>query len=97
MGARRAGVVCTETTGSFSFSALPQPLATQSIAAMVLKRASRLQKGPGGVCIAGFMELSETPSGFANLPGPRDSARLRLGMPRWLARTGFARPQLPAR
>src|SRR6267154_4006662 len=95
MDARCAGVVSTETTGSFSFSALLQPLATQSIAAMVLKRAIHLRRNVKVVFIVvGFMESSESPSGFANSPGPRDSAGLRLDTPRWLARTWFARPLL---
>src|SRR5207302_8634472 len=82
MGARCAGVVCTETTGSFSFSPLLQPFATQSIAARVLKSARPLRSEARDVFIVCFMEWLELLAEFANWPEPRDSARLRLDMRR---------------
>jgi hypothetical protein len=57
MGARWAGVVCTETTGSFSFSAWPQPLAMQSIAASAQKSDIDWRTNIKEVFIVGFMEL----------------------------------------
>src|SRR6266446_5255146 len=97
MAARCAGVACTETTGSFSFSALLQPVAMQSIAAIVVKKAVALRRDAKVVMIGGVMELSEPPSAFANWPRLLDSARLRPGRPRWLARKWSARPRLPIR
>src|SRR2546426_12433504 len=97
MGARRTGVVCTVTTGSFSFSALLQPFARQSIAAMAQKIAVQLRRNFKVVFFVGFMESSEPPSRFADLPGPRDSAPLRLDRRCWLARRWAARQRLPGR
>ena len=47
--------------------------------------------------LVGFMESSEPPSRFADLPGPRDSAPLRLDMRCWLAQMWSARQRLPGR
>src|SRR5947207_15443585 len=96
MGARCAGVVCTETTGSFSFSSLLQPVAMQSIAAMAVNKAVALGQDGKVEIIVRVMESSAPPSAFANWPRLRDSERLRLGRRRWLARTWFARQRLPA-
>src|SRR5207245_10946785 len=97
MGARCAGVVCTETTGSFSFSSLLQPVAMQSITAMAVKKAAALQRDARVVMVVEVMELLEPPSAFANWPKRRDSARLRRGRRRWLARKWSGRPRLPER
>src|SRR5438132_11006663 len=96
MGARCAGVVCTDTTGSFSFSSLLQPLARQSIAAIAQKRNVAPRRDAKAVIIVGVMELSEPPSAFANWPGLRDSAGLRLGRRRWFGRRWSAHQRPPA-
>src|SRR5260370_35107776 len=77
MGPRWAGVVCTETTGSFSFSSLAQPPALQSIAAIAPKRASRLQKDIKEGFMVGFMASSAPRTGFANWREPGDTGRSR--------------------
>src|SRR5690242_15759642 len=64
MGARSAGVVCTVTTGSFSFSSLPQPLAMQSIAAITPMSAIGLRKNVGLVFVVEVMESSEPRQGL---------------------------------
>src|SRR5205823_11563853 len=48
------------------------------------------------VIIVGVMELSEPPSAFANWPGLRDSAGLRLGRRRWFGRRWSAHQRPPA-
>src|SRR3989442_9818150 len=49
------------------------------------KIAVQLRRNFKVVFFVGFMESSEPPSRFADLPGPRDSAPLRLDRRCWLA------------
>src|SRR5215467_3454396 len=104
MVARFAGVTCTVTTGSFSFSSLLQPANRKNVEAAAIKAA-------GNAVFCGdakrnfnsvrffvlFMELSTLPSKFANSPEPRGNAPLRPGRRRWIARRSFARQPLRAR
>src|SRR5437879_12126517 len=100
MVARFAGVTCTVTTGSFSFSSLLQPTNRKIDEAVANEAAVHpvdlripmwsLSFVRLFVCL---MELLALPSRFADLPAQRDSARLHPGRRRWIAHRSSARSE----
>src|SRR5690348_13899625 len=94
---RCAGVVCTLTSASFSFSCWPQPAATSSTATLT-PSSVRLLELALVTRISLFMELSALLSVSANSPAQRDTARRHPDMRYLLAPTCSAHqpPRAPS-